>query len=275
MITAEIMGGLGNQMFIIFTLMAYSLDNKNIFYFEKKEQMNGSRQIVYWNNILQHLGKFCKPVQHIDVIIRETSMNYDILPKIVNAKLNAKLHGYFQSFRYFNERMRDILKLMKFNEIVMPYRNLYNYENIISIHFRLGDYKNLPNYHPILNLEFYKRSLRIIIEKTEIENWQVLYFYENEDIDCIEQHIEQLKINFPTLSFLGVNNELSDWEQMITMSLCTHNIIANSSFSWWAAYLNSNTNIVCCPDIILGPDARGNIKFEDRYPPLWTIVNAL
>ena len=273
MITAEIMGGLGNQLFIIFTLIAYSLDKKNSFYFEDKEIEAGERKVVYWDNLLQHLAKFIKPVQFVNAVIREKNLNYNKLPKI-ETKITAKLNGYFQSFKYFDKRKEDILKFIKLSEIIEPYRNLYDYENSISLHFRLGDYKFLQGYHPIMNIDYYKRSLQTMMDKTEITNWQVLYFCEDEDVEDIELKIEQLQIEFPSLSFLRANNMLSDWEQMLVMSLCAHNIVANSSFSWWAAYLNSNNNMVCCPDIIIGPEIKTTINLEDRYPSTWTIIEA-
>jgi len=273
MITAEIMGGLGNQLYIIFTLISYSLTSKNAFYFENKEIINGDRKIMYWNNLLKGISIFIKPCKPINTIIREKSMNYEILPTI-DTVIDAKLHGYFQSFKYFDNSKEEILKLIKFIETTKPYENLYDFENSISMHFRLGDYKSKQGFHPILKLNYYKRSLQHMIEKNNFKKWQILYFCENEDIKFVENVVEELKVFFPDLSFLRANNMLADWEQMVIMSLCAHNIIANSTFSWWSAYLNTNLKIVCCPNIILGPDSKVNIKFEDRYPSTWTIIDA-
>ena len=64
---------------------------------------------------------------------------------------------------------------------------------------------------------------------------------------------------------------LDDWQQMLLMSCCHHNIIANSSFSWWAAYLNSNKDkIVCYPSVWFGPSANNNTK--DLCPSDWTKI---
>lgn len=271
MITAEIMGGLGNQLYIIFMLISYSLDKKNEFYFEDKEIINGVRKVVYWDNLFSNIKENVKPVKQVSAIIKEKNANYNKLPK-VDKKMTGKFMGYFQSFKYFENNFADILKMMKFDEIIDPYRNLYDFENSISMHFRLGDYKESKGYHPVLELDYYKRSLLHMIDTTKTDNWQILYFCEDEDIKFIEKQIELLQIEFPSFSFLRANGAMADWEQMLVMSLCAHNIIANSTFSWWAAYLNSRKNIVCCPNELFGAVAKVDIKLQDRYPVHWSII---
>ena len=79
-------------------------------------------------------------------------------------------------------------------------------------------------------------------------------------------------IKFPEYNFVRGDNSLQDWEQMIYMSCCHHNIIANSSFSWWAAYLNSRSDkIVCYPSVWFGPSA--NHDTSDLCPPEWIKIN--
>jgi len=128
-------------------------------------------------------------------------------------------------------------------------------ENTTSLHFRIGDYINLQSYHPIMKYEYYKDSLDLLnikrCQKKNVErkkdekdekintDLNVLYFYEQEDIDMVMNIINKLKMDFPEFTFIPVPEKLEDWQQMILMSCCKYNIIANSSFSWWAAYLNS------------------------------------
>lgn len=273
MITAEIMGGLGNQMHIIFTLISYSLTNKVAFYFENKVPDMGSRKVVYWENMFKNFARFLKQPVKEQARIKEKNINYTPLPKpLPNTRI--KLFGYFQSPKYYDNQKENILRLMKFNEICQEYKDIYNYENIISLHFRLGDYKSLQDYHPIMPITYYEEGLKNVISNTNNDNWQVLYFCEDEDIEYIECQIEYLKEKIPTVTFLRALSSLHDWEQMIVMSLCKHNIIANSTFSWWSAYLNCNEDkIVICPSTLHGKKANLTINLEDRYPDSWTILN--
>ena len=98
----------------------------------------------------------------------------------------------------------------------------------------------------------------------------VLYFCENESITEVEEIIHSLKNTFYYIQFVRAEPELEDWEQMLLMSLCEHNIIANSSFSWWGAYLNSNScKIVCYPEQWFRPETNkdtSTLFLEDWTP---------
>ena len=102
---------------------------------------------------------------------------------------------------------------------------------------------------------------------------KVVYFYEKNDQEHIDNAIKKLSEEFPTIVFESCDHSLADWEQMLCMSTCKHNIIANSSFSWWGAYLNTNTDkIVCYPDIWFGPDASHDTR--DLCPSGWVSVDS-
>ena len=84
--------------------------------------------------------------------------------------------------------------------------------------------------------------------------------------------IDRLEKEFPEYKFIRGENKLEDWEQMLFMSCCHHNIIANSSFSWWAAYFNFwPDKIICYPSIWFGEIARNNTK--DLCPPQWNRIS--
>ena len=149
----------------------------------------------------------------------------------------------------------DIVKLIGFSK----YQNKIGEINAISLHFRIGDYKVNTNYHPILPVHYYKNALESIILNTGKKDWVVKYCYEKQDEIMVDEKIESLKKQFPDLVFEKVDNKLKDWQQMLYMSCCKHNIIANSTFSWWAAYLNKNNDkIVCYPEIWFGKDSPMN-----------------
>jgi hypothetical protein len=101
----------------------------------------------------------------------------------------------------------------------------------------------------------------------------IVYFCEDQDIKDVEYIIKKLRLEFPLIKFERANPLLKDWEQMLLMSLCNHNIIANSTFSWWGAYLNSNVNkIVCYPEKWFMPNVH-NIKdlFLEEWVPIENI----
>ena len=142
--------------------------------------------------------------------------------------------------------------------------------NTISMHFRLGDYKNLQHVHPIMTVDYYKNAISFIRLK-EPKSKSVLYFCEEEDIYDVNKTIIQLKKSFPDITFISASIDLTDWEQMMLMSSCKHNIIANSSFSWWAAHFNTNPNkMVCYPSQWFGQAASHDTR--DLCPEEWNKI---
>ena len=263
MITIEIMGGLGNQLFQIFTLLSYSLTNKIPFYFENKRTININRPF-YWNNLLSSLSIFIKEPINLP-IYKESGIHYSQIPYCEH----FKLFGYFQSYKYFIENTCAITRLLKIKEsqdLIVG-----DYSNKVSLHFRIGDYKNLQKYHPLLTVDYYKKALNQLLEDTKKTDWCILYFYEKDDINAVESIINELKGIFTDLHFESISHNVIDWEQMLMMSKCQHNIIANSSFSWWGSYLNINNNNTYYPSVWFGPDA-GYKNTNDMYPDSWTKI---
>ena len=100
---------------------------------------------------------------------------------------------------------------------------------------------------------------------------KVLYFCEDYDIAAVIDIIKQLKEVYPLIEFIRAPSDLEDWQQLLMMSCCQHNIIANSTFSWWGAYFNSNPEkIVCSPAEWFGPKI--NIKMDDLLPKEWNAI---
>jgi len=273
MITIEVMGGLGNQLFQIFTLIEYGLLNNVQFYFENKPITRLDRPF-YWDNFFSTLKPFVKSLYDSSLpIYREQGFHYNQLTPYTQINKPFKLFGYFQSYKYFQEKVHDIFLFIKLNEqrenAKNKYIQLYNFVDTISLHFRIGDYKNLQDHHPVMSVSYYISALKHITSRTERNNWNILYFFEEQDKDTVKQIIDELQREFQNITFTPVDTSIVDYEQVLLMSLCQHNIIANSSFSWWGAYFNQNmSKIVTYPSKWFGP-AQGNKKMDDMYPDNW------
>jgi len=255
------MGGLGNQLFQIFTTISYSIKHKKEFAFLYSEFLGTGKTVkrkTYWNTFLKPLKKYVYFSLPSCVYLKEQQFSYNELLKPSDEKENICLYGYFQSYKYFHENSNFIINLINLEEqkrIVMFKNNYSNeyLERTVSLHFRIGDYKLIPNDFPILNYEYYEKSIlflnQILNNNDNTKFDKILYFCENKDLEDVNFIINKLKLNFSSLKFIKVNSNLEDWEQMLLMSCCRYNIIANSSFSWWGAYFNNNKDkIICYPE---------------------------
>ena len=270
------MGGLGNQLFQIFNLISYCLTHKLAFHFEPQKQEKEERPF-YWDNFLKSLKPFIK-IKQINQLYREPHFHYKEIPSYSVIKKPFKIVGYFQSYKYFQHQEKNIFKLIKLEKqketIKTKYMDIYNFEDTISLHFRIGDYKHLQEHHPIVSIDYYKKAIQYIINKTNNKDWTILYFYEEQDKEEVHNNVSTLKKTFPNLTFIPINTNIPDYEQILLISLCKHNIIANSSFSWWGAYFNTNQNkIVCHPnqDKWFGP-GQGQKNMNDLIPHTWVKI---
>lgn len=279
MITCNLLGGLGNQLFQIFTVISYALDTNHRPEFIYATHTPGmTKRTTYWDTFLSPLYQMIveklpdyKSIQ----FIREETFSYKALP-IIGKESHALLLGYFQSYKYFTKHYSEICRLMKLEKQKQNIRNntQHNLENTISLHFRIGDYKQIQHLHNIMPVSYYINALRFILDKTLKNHWNVLYFCEAQDIDEVSVMLTVLKETFPSLSFVHATDLTEDWQQLLLMSCCSHNIIANSTFSWWAAYFNANyQKIVCYPNQWFGPAAKHNTK--DLFPDNWNCISIL
>ena len=273
MITIELMGGLGNQLFQIFTTMAYGIQNNVPFCFPDVEIKHGWRKRVYWGTFLSNLQPYLKNTQCVHVI-HEEGFHYTPIPSHISSD-NIKLFGYFQSYKYFEnakEKIFETIELEK-QKIRICEKLKFDLKNTISMHFRLGDYKKLQQHHPILPVGYYRSALDKICNATSRSDWNVMYVCEEEDKTAVQNTIDELQKSFPEMRFFKLEEVREDWEQMLAMSVCAHNIIANSSFSWFGAYFNTEPNKqVCYPSIWFGP-AQGGKTLDDLCPPGWMMVS--
>ena len=172
MLTCNLMGGLGNQLFQIFTTISYAINSKNKFGFLNVETLGGNGCIqrnTYWESLLYKLKFFLYKKEDYPslIFIREngfTFNNYSI-SQFINQ--DTCLFGYFQTYKYFKENYLLIYKMLDINnqreKVIKTYNiennvndETNNLDNTVSIHFRLGDYKQLQHCHPIMKYDYYK-----------------------------------------------------------------------------------------------------------------------
>lgn len=153
-------------------------------------------------------------------------------PALDEVEPNTYIKGWFQSENYFVD-IRDVLlkEFVPKRQIVFPEQLLEKIEKreSVSVHIRRGDYKEC---NMVLNTNYYDTAMNIICRKIDNPLWVVF----SDDIAYVK---ENYRFKGETV-FVDNSYELKDYEQLILMSKCKHNIIANSTFSWWGAWLNQN-----------------------------------
>ena len=248
---------------MIFATIAYAF-RYNIpfkFFYKLKTQSN---RCSYWDTFFEKLKKYTTTYTPASLITyREPHFHYVEIPKG-----KTQLTGYYQSDKYFKNEYSRICDIIEIDAIKIKIKNQnlkYDFENTISLHFRIGDFSTCMNSFPIMSVKYYENALKYF----DKQNWNILCFYEESDIKEVSLKIDILKDKFKNLIFLMIDTSISDWKQVVLMSLCKHNIIANSSFSWWGAYFNSNINkIVCRPSLWFGPGT-GIKNLNDLCPDNW------
>ena len=276
MITIELMGGLGNQLFQIFALLGYSIQHNTPFYFADKGLQHGWRKKLYWDTFLSALGPNLLSGVDAKHVWREQQFCYSQIPYFGGiTEEDVKLFGYFQSYKYFDVYKEEIFdKIQLYSAKREVEKQISGYGNSISMHFRLGDYKGKEEHHPIIPPVYYERALRQVVEDTSKTDWTVVYVCEEEDVLYVTLNfIDKLRNMFPEMTFKKLDGNLADWEHMLAMSLCRHNIIANSTFSWFGAYFNTSADKrVYYPSVWFGP-AQGPKYVGDLFPEEWQKIN--
>ena len=287
-----LIGGLGNQLFMIFATMSYALDHSMTFRFisYKDKTIDGKRN-TYWDTLLEGVKDFYgMPTQQL-VKYDEPAHHYIPLPDELAQCDDCLLEGYFQSYKYFEHnlsKLSDILGLdAKIANVRQKYIQYFTNSKNIVMHFRLDDYIGLQAYHCIKKPDYYVNSLLALqrdLKKRgdDIGNYKILYFCQQNDDDIVNEFLRIIKDTskgIPDLQHINYHFEripdnIPDWEQMLLMSNCDHFIMANSSFSWWGTYLcNKPDKLVYYPRVWFGP-ALMDKKIDDLCPPSWTMIDS-
>lgn len=275
-ITTHVMGGIGNQLFQVFNLMSYSLTHKIAYFFEKRQPDRADRPF-YWDTFFKSLTPFIREGSPMNLpLYKESEFHFNQIPSFDKIHRMFRFYGYFQSYKYFEHNKHTIFKLIQLEEQkkMVKHKYISDFSNSISLHFRIGDYKHLQQHHPIMSITYYIAALKYICQHTDKTDWNIIYFYEQQDREIVTQNIRDIECELPDLTFTPVDTTIPDYEQILLMSHCQHNIIANSTFSWWGAYFNSNYKKIVTypnPDKWFGP-AQGNKNMDDLFPSDWVKV---
>jgi len=290
MISCILSGGLGNQLFQIFTTIAYCIQHNTTYVFSKTKMTKRDPRPLYWTSFLSAISSN-NLIDSDEFIKTENNWNTYTDPKHTYTPIpendgNMLLSGAFQSYRYFNQYKTQIMDSLCVSPHQQRIKQHYFQTPIapitISMHFRMGDYKRLRCYHPILPWEYYVSALGHILERCKNNSLKkqpmkiVYYFFEQEDIHLINQYMSHIQKSHPYCFYIPVTHISSDWEEMLAMSCCDHHILANSTFSWWGAYLHNTTSnielpVVCYPSVWYGHQLY-YIDITDLCPPSWTKI---
>ena len=292
MIVVKFMGGLGNQMFQY--AFGKALSNKykeDLFYdfdffsdvksgkdkistareyelsifnnISVKKADNATKQKIIGNKYLNFIRyKLGLPLNHF---YQETKFSYN--DEVDKLSFPVYLLGYWQSQKYFINISDSLRNDFQFNYENISIENsrvledIRNNHSSVSIHIRRGDYLKLP--YLLSSLDYYRDSIDIINRK--INN--PYYYLFSDDPMWVKDNICPLVKNSTLIDW---NSNEDSWIDMMLMSNCHHHIIANSSFSWWAAWLDSNSQ----KEVIAPKKWFGNedIDTSDLFPDGWTTL---
>ena len=298
-ILVRLWGGLGNQMYQYALARNLSLLNNNaqikldISYFDNyywpfeldklniKASIANKQDIFDFDNgsLSRKAGHLIEKIPWIRVkdFIRKPFSKVYTEPKVsfnsevLNIRHDVYLKGYWSSYKYFDDIREVLLEDFSFKE-EMNEENLrmcdliLSSESSVSLHVRRGDYVSLPNAKKFFRSPYDDGFYDKAISEIELRVNNPEFFLFSDDPEWVKDNI---KIKHKC-TLVNINKKNNNYWDMKLMSLCKHNIIANSSFSWWAAYLNRNKDkIVCAPKVWFNDS---KYVMEDIIPTYYIIL---
>lgn len=242
MVTFRPAGRLGNWLFEF--AAAWS--------FAEKYGLEFFQPISDYDNLFSQFGKigldqFFRPVEFY------RQMHHGYTPIMTNIMSDVVLEGFFQSYKYFDEYKEQIQHLFNPNwKIIL---------NTCAVHVRRGDYLSYPTKHPVIGEEYLNKAIDFIKKM----HGDTLFVFFSDDFSWAKDYMQKTGL----IALLSENKIPID--DLRLMSCCSHQIISNSSFSWWGAYLNKYTyKTVVAPheDNWFGPDNK-HLDVYDLLPPSW------
>ena len=256
-ITGRLMGGMGNLLFIVATCYALSKKYKSTLKFYTKLWNDNKRKNIIKYNMFKNFHLDLNTSRNYNITYRENNFFYDDIH--LNSCINNCIYGYFQSYKYFESCKTKFVKMLHnpYSQIVES--TIHQFKNNmltpVSIHVRRTDYLSLSHIHLNLSSEYYSNAI------SHFSTEKSIFIIFSDDVTFIQN--EPLFQNLPNKVIVdNPDDEYCFW----LMSACTHNIIANSSYSWWASYINSNPDkLVIAPNRWFGTSGPQH-KIRDIIP---------
>ena len=248
-------GGLGNQMFQYafylrmkrkYPLSLFLFDIKlaqgchNGYELDKIFKINSLSKAKLYRKLKK---RFPKTMSTCHTMIQEHSIEYD-LRLLKTMPFLTRYNGFWQSEKYFSPVDKLVRKSFTFRDELLSDRTKDEASklksiNSIAVHVRRGDYVRNADYYGLCSEAYYAKAIDFMRER--VSNPMFVFF--SDDVEWVKSHIPCDGAKYVTW-----NKGADSWQDMYLMSCCKHNIIANSSFSWWGAWLNSNADkIVIAP----------------------------
>jgi len=259
----DIIGGLGNHLFMIAFILSYVKKSKKqlVFKYEEnlKDQFNLPRK-TFWNSLFKNQFTVLEPEEYnkipFGVFYEGTNHKHQVVPYDQNGNILFK--GYYQSFQYIDDHIRNEMigyiysnaDLMhaaydKYNEIKSYFGNETEDNDMVSVHIRRTDFIWLNTFNYNLGLDYYEKALKMANKK------YIVVF--SDDIEWCKQNVKHMG----NIYFIDINNVEIEF---LLMSMFQHNIIANSTFSLWASFISNyqKPKIVIAPKNWYGPTGPKN-----------------
>jgi hypothetical protein len=273
-VSVNIMGGLGNQMFQLATAYAYAKQNNGkLTVLRNKKEADG--RSLYWDNMLYRFQEFL-----VDTLPDGLEQWYEsgptelcIIPALPSNGIF--LNGYLQSPKYFGDNtiQEEIKELFKpssstISNIQSRYNLLLkNKERVVVIHARRTDYlksQDNINFHGPLSIDYYNEAIKKMLNEIE----DPIFILAADDSSFWSSVINELpQLNNRNIYIIDDDNEI---RTLALLQQFQYFIIANSTFSWWATWLSHDTKKVIAPSKWFGPTGPQNYK--DIYMPSWELI---
>jgi len=242
MVGVRTYGRCGNFLFQAAATVSYAL--KHDLEFSLPNRTNDP----YWNPLyLQHLVHPNYVQGKEDILINENGMKYqEIEFKEEWRDKQVVLNGYWQTEKYFKEYRNEILYLFD-----IPYELKKDY---VSVHVRRGDYLLHWQKHPAVAKEWYEQAMAM---------------FPNKKFKFFSDDIKWCKENFSNRDDCEFSTNGTEWDDLVEISRCEHQVNSSSTFSWWGAWLNQNPEkIIVTPKLWFTPNW-DNLDVSDIVPPEW------